>query len=151
MKAPVEEPRMKNPREGQVMILTVLTLGGALLGATTIAGLLMLYQVRQGADVGQSAKAVFAADAGIEWGLYNLLCQTDPIGQERTPCPMPELPQFANGATVTVSCLDDAGAEVPNCNPETTVTIKALGESANVARAFCALSNCDGIPPPPAE
>ena len=59
------------------MILTVLTLGGALLGATTIAGLLMLYQVRQGAYVSNSARALFAADSGIEWGLYNLLCQTD--------------------------------------------------------------------------
>lgn len=127
------------------MILTVLTLGGALLGATTIAGLLMLYQVRQGADVGQSSKALFAADAGIEWGLYNLLCQTDPT---RTPCPINQLPQFQNGATVQVSCLDDAGNDVPTCNPLTTVTIHSLGHSANVARAFCALSNCEGVPPP---
>lgn len=133
------------------MILTVLTLGGALLGATTIAGLLMLYQVRQGADVGQSAKAVFAADAGIEWGLYNLLCQTDPT---RTPCPIPDLPEFSNGASVEVRCLDDAGNEAdPLCNPEETVTIKSLGRSGNVARAFCALSNCDGVPEesPPAD
>lgn len=130
------------------MILTVLTLGGALLGATTIAGLLMLYQVRQGADVGQSAKALFAADAGVEWGLYNLLCQSDPT---RTPCPLPELPTFRNGATVEVHCLDDAGEEVPNCTPDRTVTLKTLGKSANVARAFCALSNCDGVPETPGE
>lgn len=130
------------------MILTVLTLGGALLGATTIAGLLMLYQVRQGADTGQSARAVFAADAGIEWGLYNLLCQTDPT---TTPCPLTELPTFRNGATVEVHCLDDAGEEVANCSPESTVTIKALGRSGNTARAFCALSNCDGVPAAPEE
>jgi hypothetical protein len=128
-------------RSGQVMVLTVLTLGGALLGATTIAGLLMLYQIRQGADVAQSARAVFAADSGIEWGLYNLLCQTDPT---KAPCPIAELPTFRNGATVEVKCLDDNGIDVPLCDPATTVTIKSLGRSANVARAFCALSNCDG-------
>lgn len=123
------------------MILTVLTLGGALLGATTIAGLLMLYQVRQGADVNHSARAVYAADSGIEWGLYNLLCQTDSTKQ---PCPIDEPPTFRNGASVEVLCLDDAGNAVPSCSPDTTVTIKSLGMSANVARAFCVLSNCDG-------
>lgn len=125
------------------MILTVFTLGGALLGATTIAGLLMLYQVRQGADVAQSARALFAADAGIEWGLYNLLCSSDPT---KAPCPESQAPDFRNGAKVEVRCLDDAGNEVPNCSPESTVTIKSLGRSGNVARAFCALSNCDGVP-----
>ena len=125
------------------MMLTVLTLGGALLGATTIAGLLMLYQVRQGADVNHSARALFAADAGIEWGLYNLLCPTDPTKQ---PCPLPEQPTFRNGATVEVTCLDDAGAEVLDCSPNNTVTIKSLGKSGNVARAFCILDNCEGAP-----
>ncbi len=125
------------------MILTVLTLGGALLGATTIAGLLMLYQVRQGADVGHSAKAVFAADAGIEWGLYNLICQTDPGS---TNCPLAELPRFRNGASVEVRCLEESGGPVDDCNPEETVTIKTLGRSGNVARAFCVLSRCEGAP-----
>ncbi len=125
------------------MMLTVLTLGGALMGATTIAGLLMLYQIRQGSDINHSARAVFAADAGIEWGLYNLLCAEDPTKQ---PCPDPELPTFRNGATVTVECLDDAGAAVADCNPNQTITIKALGRSGNVARAFCILDNCDGAP-----
>jgi len=125
------------------MMLTVLTLGGALLGATTIAGLLMLYQVRQGADVNQSAKALFAADAGIEWGLYNLLCAEDPAKQ---PCPLPEEPVLGNGATVEVRCLDEAGEEVADCNSSSTITIKSIGRSANVARAFCILDNCEGAP-----
>lgn len=129
------------------MILTVLTLGGALLGATTIAGLLMLYQIRQGADVNHSARAIFAADAGLEWGLYNILCQVP--DSNKSPCPQAPLETFSNGATVEVHCLDEAGAEVPTCDPNTTVTLKTLGRSGNVARAFCALSNCDGVPPPP--
>ena len=48
------------------MILTVLALGGAVLGATTVAGLLMLYQLRQTSDMANSARAIFAADAGTE-------------------------------------------------------------------------------------
>lgn len=125
------------------MVLTVLTLGGALLGATTIAGLLMLYQVRQGADVNQSARALFAADSGIEWGLYNLVCQLNPASG-KSPCPLTDLPPLRNGTSVEVHCYDDNGDEVANCNPSKTVTIKALGKSGNAQRAFCALSNCDG-------
>ena len=123
-------------------MLTVLTLGGALLGATTIAGLLMLYQVRQGAEVNQSARALFAADSGIELGLYNLLCPEDPSKQ---PCPINEPPTFGNGASVEMHCLNDAGEEVPQCDSATTVTIKSLGRSGNVARAFCLLDHCDGV------
>lgn len=53
------------------MLLTVVVLGGVILGATTIAGLLMIYQVRQSTNVTDSTKAIFAADAGVELSLYN--------------------------------------------------------------------------------
>ena len=52
------------------MLLTVLIVSGTILGATTIAGLLMLYQVRQATNFGQSLQALFAADTGLEWKLY---------------------------------------------------------------------------------
>lgn len=55
------------------MLLTVLIVSGTILGATTIAGLLMLYQIRQATNFGQSLQALFAADAGLEWQLYRLL------------------------------------------------------------------------------
>src|SRR3989338_6054344 len=55
---------------GQVMLLSMLILGGILLGASTLAGLLMLYQIRQTSNASLSAQAIFAADTGIEWGLY---------------------------------------------------------------------------------
>ena len=51
---------------GQVMILSVMMLGGILLSSATVAGLLMLYQIKASNDVVNSAKAVFAADAGLE-------------------------------------------------------------------------------------
>ena len=53
------------------MLLTVVVLGGVILGATTIAGLLMIYQVRQSTNVADSTKAIFAADTGVELYLYN--------------------------------------------------------------------------------
>jgi hypothetical protein len=64
--------RTKSDRDGQAMLLTVLALGGTLLGATTIAGLLMIYQIRQNSDIRDSTKAIFAADAGIELTNYIL-------------------------------------------------------------------------------
>lgn len=129
-------------RSGQVMLLTVLTLGGTLLGATTIAGLLMLYQVRQGTDLSQSARAIFAADAGIEWGLYNVICNAS--DGTKTPCPVsPAPPTFTNGATLAVTCRDDQGGVIQDCNSSTTVSIKSIGSFGNVSRAFCMFESCD--------
>jgi hypothetical protein len=58
-------------RSGQAMLIAVLSLGGAILGATTVAGLLTLYQIRATTDTANSAKAIFAADTGTEWALFN--------------------------------------------------------------------------------
>lgn len=52
------------------MLLTVLVLSGTILGTTTIAGLLTLYQIRQSTDIINSGKAIFAADAGLECEFY---------------------------------------------------------------------------------
>lgn len=61
----------RNSTTGQVMILAVLALGGVVLGATTIAGTLMRYQIRRATDFQNSARAIFAADSGVECALYN--------------------------------------------------------------------------------
>ena len=128
-------------RNGQVMLLTVLTLGGTLLGVTTIAGLLMIYQVRQSTDLSQSAKALFAADAGIEWGLYNIIC--DAVGASPgRPCPIPAPPTFTNGATLTVICLDGNGSAVEGCASQDVVSIRSRGSFNNISRAFCVLEGC---------
>ena len=109
-------------RNGQVMVLTVLALGGAILSATTIAGLLMLYQIRQTSDFANSARAIFAADAGIEWGLYNFLC-TD---AENFPCPLSEFSALQNGTIVEIICLNESG-DVVLCTDPTTRLIKSIG------------------------
>ena len=52
------------------MLLSVLLISTAVLGAASLAGLLVLFQLRQTGDAETSAQAIFAADAGIERVLY---------------------------------------------------------------------------------
>ncbi len=54
------------------MILSITMLGGVLIGISVIAGLLVIYQIRQVNDVENSARAFFAADAGLEWETYRI-------------------------------------------------------------------------------
>lgn len=112
------------------MLMSVLSIGGVLLGATTIAGTLMVFQVRQNTDFANSAKAIFAADAGLEWGLYNSgknVASTTPT----TP------PSFANGATVVVKCYDSAGTEPAlGCTDPSVTRVRAVGNSARSSRAL---------------
>ncbi len=114
-------------RRGQSMLLTVLALGGTLLGATTIAGLLTVYQIRQTTDLGNSTKAIFAADAGIEWGLYQFF-KPDAAVQLQGP-------SFSNGASFRLVCSDAAGTAAA-CTSSSTVSIRSVGKSANASRAF---------------
>ncbi len=115
------------------MVLTVLALGGTILGATTIAGLLMLYQVRQSTDLGNSAKAIFAADAGMEQAFYNLFCGSDDSKQGY--CPAPAFSKFSNGASVKVTCYDADGVALDQCS-DGTRSIRSIGTSAGASRAF---------------
>lgn len=140
----MKRAEIKNKRSGQVMILTVMALGGAILGATTIAGLLMLYQIRQSTDLANSAKAIYAADAGLEMSLYNWFCDSN----NRTPCPAPNAAAWngktlvlTNGSKAVVSqyCFDSNGAQLQTCVPTSnasSTTFKSLGSSGNSSRAF---------------
>lgn len=118
-------------RSGQVMLITVLALGGTILGATTIAGLLMLYQIRQATDLGNSSRAIFAADAGIELAFYNLFCGES---EDKQPCPAPEDLAFTNGASATVTCFK--GEEEIECGAEGITRIRSVGQGGSAYRAF---------------
>ena len=50
----------RNGEKGQLMLLSVLLISSAVLGATTVASLLVLFQLRQASDAKSSAQAVFA-------------------------------------------------------------------------------------------
>lgn len=74
------------------MILTVIMLGGLILTATAIAGLLTIYQIRQSNDAVNSTRAFFAADAALEWQLFK---------SYKNPSATPLT--FSNGMTATSS------------------------------------------------
>jgi len=61
---------LASPRKGQLMLITVLVLGGAIIGASLIAGFLTTRSIRQSGLAADSARAIFAADAGLERLLY---------------------------------------------------------------------------------
>jgi len=123
---------LHSTRRGQAMLITVLAISGTLLGATTVAGLLMVYQLRQSVDAGTSAKAIFAADSGLEYGLYKFFYPTSTLS----------VPSFTNiiqaGDGVTVTCYSDSqGANpLPGCDDQGTALIRAVGKFGEVSRAF---------------
>lgn len=139
-------------RSAQVMIITVLTLGGTLLGATTIAGLLMLYQIRQATDLKNSAQAIFAADTGIEWGLYRFF-QCNGNSSPPSACDNSPPPQtFDNKATFELVCTENpdgtTGWEKETCETRTNTPhlIKSIGQAAATSRAF--LEKIEAAPAP---
>lgn len=113
-----------NIRQGQAMIIAVLTIGGAMLGATALAGFLTLQNIRGATNVADSAKAIEAADAGINWALYSHFNppQENQLG-------------FANGASNTVTCYD-GNQTVLACDQTTTITSISGGRAGGTRRAF---------------
>ncbi len=108
------------------MLLTVMALGGTLLGATTVAGLLMLYQIRQSTDLQNSAKAIFAADAGLETSLYE---------SQYGSLPGVFNPGFSNGASYNRYCSNASSTPLA-CSDINVQVIKSVGESGQVVRAL---------------
>ena len=109
------------------MLLAVLMLGATMLGATTIAGLLMAYQIRQVTNFSDSAKSVFAADAGAEWALNAYFQQSS----------APMIP-FSNNASATVVCYDASGTQTPSCTATSSAYGVSVGMAGGTERAFLA-------------
>ena len=129
------------------MLLTVVILSGTLLSATTIAGLLMLYQIRQSVDIANSTKAFYAADSGLEQRLYQF------IKEENVACDSPLEGTLSNGATFRVECsVKVAKAAAVGVAGAETATIKSTGEANKNYRALeIKLSReIPPLPPPPA-
>ena len=124
-------------RSGQAMLTAVLSISGAILGATAVAGFLMLYQLRASTDSENSAKAIFAADSGVEWTLFDYYCGSE----GRCPDVVPgagDYPSstFSNGATVAVMCSDANGTSSVCSDATDTVSAITIGSSLNSRRAF---------------
>ena len=100
------------------MLIAILSFSGAILGATTIAGLLMLYQISATRDSGNSARAIFARCMGSQ--------------REQEPESV-----LGSGATVQVACYDSSGVATSTCSTTATaVSAVARGAYADAKRAF---------------
>lgn len=112
-------------KKGQAVLLSVLTLGSVMLGATAIAGFLTLYQIRMASTAAGSAKAIFAADAGIDWAVYSFT----------NPSSTPPSLNFNNGASVTVTCYD-VSMNVIFCSNPSLKLVKSVGKSSAATRVL---------------
>jgi len=105
--------------------MSVLTLGAVMLGATAISGFLILYQIRMSSNAADSAKAIFAADAGIDWGIYSFT----------RPTSTPPSTSFSNGSRFEVVCKDPSGNTV-QCTNASTSLIRSSGYAGSITRVF---------------
>jgi len=120
--------RSMKTRKGQAMILAVLSLGGAMLGATTIAGLLMLYQLREVSDSANSAKAILAADAGVEWSEYSYF---NPPANSNSVFTLP-----GSNASYAVTCYNSSTPPgIVDCGSNPAYAV-SRGQSLESARAL---------------
>ena len=95
-----------------------------------------LYQIRATTDTENSAKAIFAADAGTEWALYNYYCGVDP--SQCPDGPIATTTFAGSGASAIVNCYDNyATTGTPSwCNSTSTVAAISSGIANGSERAF---------------
>lgn len=106
-----------NNHSGQAMLLTVFIVGAGILSMTAISGYLLTQRIRASSNLTDSARAIYAADAGLECERYNL--KPDP----NVTCT--DLPFTTPGGTRLETVVDGIAE-----------TIKTTGISNNAYRAF---------------
>ncbi len=109
-------------RNGQAMLVMVMVLGITMLGVSAIAGYITIQQLRTAGDVSNSAQAIYAADAGTDWALFQLyLCPAQPTSSLCTNAQ--EFQQtLENGATVDARM--------------TATSVQSIGSAGRANRAF---------------
>lgn len=106
---------IKNNKEnGVALLLTVIILSVVILIAVLIANIVIV-QLKLAKDIGDSQAAIYAADSGVEWQLYQIRKSASVAS-----------PVMSNGATVETIVTGAA----PN------FTIKSLGSYQSVKRQF---------------
>jgi len=127
------------------MVLAVIVIGGTFMAAVTIAGLLMVYQLRAASNAASSARAIYAADAGIEWGLYQffrpgetgVLDLSSGGGPFTNGAKMAEnSPACYNKAQLTASCPGDPLPCKLDCSDDTVDLMRSVGVAGTANRAF---------------
>ena len=103
----------KNKESGIALLLTVIILSIVTLVSVFIVNIIS-NELKLASDINDSKKAIYAADSGIEWQLYQ-------IRHESVASPV-----MSNGATVSVTVTGNS----PSFN------IKSLGSFNTVKRQF---------------
>lgn len=129
------------------MLLTVVILSGLLLSASTIGGLLMLYQIRQSADIANSTRAIYAADSGLERRIYEFLNE----GSSVNTCADTRSYALTNGSAIQVSCVAESVPATETEEGLETIIIKSTGEARKNFRALEVTLErvLPKLPPPP--
>ncbi len=108
----MKKQKTKN-NKGQAILITILILSATFLIAMLLGGL-VLYELRSMIFTGESIKALYAAESGLEWGLYAK------IKDSTTP-----RPSMSNDTSFNVSIIEDG-----------SITITSVGKSGNNYRAL---------------
>lgn len=103
-----------NNQKGIALLLTVIIISVVMLIATLIANI-VITQLKLAGDIKDSTTAIYAADSGVEWQLYQIRNGASVLA-----------PVMSNGATVSVTVTGTS----PN------FTIKSLGSYRTVKRQF---------------
>lgn len=106
--------KQNTPQNGIALLLTVIILSIVTLIAVFIVNIVIV-QLRLTKDIGDSQAAIYAADSGVEWQLYQIRKGISVAS-----------PVMSNGATVETTVTGAA----PN------FTIKSLGSYQSVKRQF---------------
>lgn len=93
--------------------MTIVILSSSIIAASAIAGFLMLLSMRSASDLTSSAKAIFSADAGIEWELFRVF-------KDSTK----STPLFLNNATFT-TVVDPASVQLDQSQILDDATVSA--------------------------
>ena len=114
-------------KHGQAMVLSVMLISGAVMTATAAVGILMIYEIRQAGNAIDSAKALFAADAGVECAIMQ-----HKEGVNRG-CGDNETSTLSDGKTTFK--IYDISPECPPQDPALTGR-RSVGVSNKIARSF---------------
>ena len=123
-------------QKGQIMLISIMILGGVMIGATAIGGFLLRSQIAQVNNAAESTKALFAADAGVEavaWCFFEKAEETPacdaPSKVADSFCPKDNKPAVTfddEGITLETTC---------DWNKENgIITITARGHKAGTTR-----------------
>jgi len=116
---------------GQALLLTTVMMGGLFMLATSIAGLLMFYQIQQSTDAGNSTIAIYAADAALEEATYGYFKETQYVYGSRDQANCYPNPCSRNTITLPNNAIGRAELIIPTTTiANATTTITATGRDA---------------------